>query len=112
VDESHQKAAKRFKYEGKMQKDKRHDMVIFDEGNTKNDKGKSKGKENEGSTLKSVKNYFKCSGDEKDKVHITDCHTRVLLVQNPGVNFTMCARIKSHTYDESWYKNKYHIINI
>jgi hypothetical protein len=24
----------------------------------------------------------------------------------------VCARIKSHTYDDSWYKNKCHIINI
>jgi hypothetical protein len=26
--------------------------------------------------------------------------------------FTMCARIKSHTYDDSWYRNESHIINI
>jgi hypothetical protein len=30
---------------------------------------------------------------------------------NPGTN-TMYARIKSHTYDDSWYRNECHIINI
>jgi hypothetical protein len=72
VDESYQKDAKRFKYEGKMPKGKRQDMGLFDEGNMKVDKGKGKGKENEGSTLKAGKNYFNCADDEKDKVHITD----------------------------------------
>jgi hypothetical protein len=27
---------------------------------------------------------------------------------NPGAS-QMCARIKSHTYDDSWYKNQCHI---
>jgi hypothetical protein len=40
------------------------------------------------------------------------CHTRVLGVQNPGTNFTKCASIKSHTYDDSCYRNECHIINI
>jgi hypothetical protein len=31
---------------------------------------------------------------------------------NPGANFTKCAGTKSHTYDDSWYRNKCHIINI
>jgi hypothetical protein len=30
---------------------------------------------------------------------------------NPGVS-QMCARIKSHTYDDSWYKNQCHIFII
>jgi hypothetical protein len=30
---------------------------------------------------------------------------------NPGAT-QMCARIKSHTYDDSWYRNECHIINI
>jgi hypothetical protein len=30
---------------------------------------------------------------------------------NPGAN-QMCARIKSHTYDDSWYINEYHIFTI
>jgi hypothetical protein len=30
---------------------------------------------------------------------------------NPGVN-QMCARIKSHTYDDSWYRNECHIFII
>jgi hypothetical protein len=40
------------------------------------------------------------------------CHTRVLGVPNPSANFTKCARIKSHTYDDPWYRNERHIINI
>jgi hypothetical protein len=33
--------------------------------------------------------------------------------QDPRVNIiTKCARTKSHTYDESWYKNECHIITI
>jgi hypothetical protein len=27
---------------------------------------------------------------------------------NPGAS-QMCARIKAHTYDDSWYRNQYHI---
>ncbi|PWZ38285.1 hypothetical protein Zm00014a_041421 [Zea mays] len=72
VDESYQKDAKRFKYEGKFPKGKRQDTGLFDEGNMNVDKGKSKGKENEESALKAGKNYFSCADDEKDKVHITD----------------------------------------
>jgi hypothetical protein len=30
------------------------------------------------------------------------------LKANPGAN-QMCARIKSHTYDDSWYRNECHI---
>jgi hypothetical protein len=30
---------------------------------------------------------------------------------NPGVNL-ICARIKSHTYDDSWYINECHIFTI
>jgi hypothetical protein len=30
---------------------------------------------------------------------------------NLGVN-QMCARIKSHTYDDSWYRNECHIFTI
>jgi hypothetical protein len=30
---------------------------------------------------------------------------------NPGAN-QMCAMIKSHTYDDSWYRNKCHIFTI
>jgi hypothetical protein len=31
---------------------------------------------------------------------------------NPGANFTKCARIKSHTNGDSWYRNECHIFNI
>jgi hypothetical protein len=30
---------------------------------------------------------------------------------NPGAS-QMCARIKSHTYDDSWYRNQCHIFII
>jgi hypothetical protein len=30
---------------------------------------------------------------------------------NPGA-IHMCDRIKSHTYDDSWYRNECYIINI
>jgi hypothetical protein len=30
---------------------------------------------------------------------------------NPGATH-MCARIKSHTYDDSWYRNECHIFTI
>jgi hypothetical protein len=33
------------------------------------------------------------------------------LKANSGVN-KMCARIKSHTYDDSWYINECHILTI
>jgi hypothetical protein len=39
-------------------------------------------------------------------------HTWVLGAPNPGANNQMCAGIKSHTYDDSWYRNKCHVINI
>jgi hypothetical protein len=42
----------------------------------------------------------------------SDCHTRVLGAPNPGANFTKCARIKSRTYDDSWYRNECHIFTI
>jgi hypothetical protein len=40
------------------------------------------------------------------------CHTQILGVQTPGANFTKCAMMKSHAYDDSWYRNECHIINI
>jgi hypothetical protein len=41
------------------------------------------------------------------------CHTRILGAPKPEREIiTMCARIKSHTYDDSWYRNECHIINI
>jgi hypothetical protein len=40
------------------------------------------------------------------------CHTRVLGPPNLGANFTKCVGIKSHTYDDSWYRNECHIFNI
>jgi hypothetical protein len=33
------------------------------------------------------------------------------LRENPDAN-QMCARIKSHTYDDSWYRNECHIFII
>jgi hypothetical protein len=40
-------------------------------------------------------------------VLVVECHTRVLGHQDPGANIiTRCAGIKSHTYDESWYRNE------
>jgi hypothetical protein len=38
------------------------------------------------------------------------CHTQISGA-NLGTN-QMCARIKSHTYDDSWYRNECHIFNI
>ena len=39
------------------------------------------------------------------------CHTRVSGHQDPGANIiTMCARTKSHTYDESWHRMECHIL--
>jgi hypothetical protein len=41
------------------------------------------------------------------------CHTRILGAPKSRCKIiTKCARIKSHTYDDSWYKNECHIINI
>jgi hypothetical protein len=45
-------------------------------------------------------------------VMTSHCHTQILGVKNPGANFTKCARIKSHTYDDPWYRNECHIIII
>jgi hypothetical protein len=40
-------------------------------------------------------------------------HTWVSGAPKPGHEIiTKCARIKSHTYDDSWYRNECHIINI
>jgi hypothetical protein len=39
---------------------------------------------------------------------MTKCHTRIEGT-NPGAN-QMCARIKSHTYDDSWYRNECHTL--
>ena len=43
-------------------------------------------------------------GEEGAKISHPD------LWANPGAN-QMCARIKSHTYDDSWYRNECHIFN-
>jgi hypothetical protein len=41
------------------------------------------------------------------------CHTRVPGAPKPECEIiTKCARIKSHTYDDSWYGNECHIIYI
>jgi hypothetical protein len=41
------------------------------------------------------------------------CHTRILGDQNPSKKIiTKCDRIKSHTYDDSWYRNECHILDI
>jgi hypothetical protein len=41
------------------------------------------------------------------------CHTRVSGHQDLGANaITKCARTKSHTYDDSWYRNECHIFTI
>jgi hypothetical protein len=41
------------------------------------------------------------------------CHTWVSGHQDLGANIiTRCARTKSHTYDESWYRNECHIFTI
>jgi hypothetical protein len=41
------------------------------------------------------------------------CHTRFLGAPKLGREIiTKCARIKSHTYDDLWYINECHIINI
>jgi hypothetical protein len=90
VDDSYQKAAKRSKYEGKMQKDKKVDYGNLDDGNIKQhdecskktqsvtyqmqglDKNTSKGKNVGVEEIKTGKSYSSCSGEEKNKVHITD----------------------------------------
>ncbi|KAL5665135.1 hypothetical protein ACJX0J_025243, partial [Zea mays] len=90
VDDSYQKAAKRSKYEGKMQKDKKVDYGNLDDGNIKQhdecskksqsftyqmqglDKNTSKGKSVGVEEIKTGKSYSSCSGEEKNKVHITD----------------------------------------
>ncbi|PWZ08767.1 hypothetical protein Zm00014a_022650 [Zea mays] len=90
VDDSYQKAAKRSKYEGKMQKDKKVDYRNLDDGNIKQhdecskktqsvtyqmqglDKNTSKGKNVGVEEIKTGKSYSSCSGEEKNKVHITD----------------------------------------
>jgi hypothetical protein len=44
---------------------------------------------------------------------VVSCHTRILGVQNPGVNIiTRCAGTKSHTYDESWHMIECHNFTI
>jgi hypothetical protein len=41
------------------------------------------------------------------------CHTRVLGAPSPGREIiTKCAGTKSHTYDDSCYKNKCHIFTV
>jgi hypothetical protein len=41
------------------------------------------------------------------------CHTRVLSTRNSGANvITKCASTRSHTYDDSWYRNECHIFTI
>jgi hypothetical protein len=49
------------------------------------------------------------SGDPIRMVH--DLDVTPDLRENPGAN-QMCARIKSHTYDDSWYRNECHIFTI
>jgi hypothetical protein len=42
-----------------------------------------------------------------------DCHTRVFGAPRPGREIiTKCAGTKSHTYDDSWYRNECHIFTI
>jgi hypothetical protein len=83
-------SAKRYKYEGKMQKDKKVDYGNLEDGNTKQhdecnrksqsyiyqmqglDKNISKGKNVGADEGKTGKSYSSCSGEEKNKVHITD----------------------------------------
>uniref|UniRef100_A0A804LT84 DUF4283 domain-containing protein n=1 Tax=Zea mays TaxID=4577 RepID=A0A804LT84_MAIZE len=90
VDDSNQKAAKRSKYEGKMKKDKKVDYGNLEDGNIKQhdecsrksqsytyqmqglDKNVSKGKNVGAEEGKTGKSYSSCSGEEKNKVHITD----------------------------------------
>ncbi|KAL5675965.1 hypothetical protein ACJX0J_012096, partial [Zea mays] len=90
VDDSYQKAAKRSKYEGKMQKDKKVDYGNLDDGSIKQhddcskktqsftyqmqglDKNTNKGKNVGVEEIKTGKSYSSCSGEEKNKVHITD----------------------------------------
>jgi hypothetical protein len=44
---------------------------------------------------------------------LTTCHTRVSGVPRPGREIiTRCARTKSYTYDDPWYRNECHNINI
>jgi hypothetical protein len=43
--------------------------------------------------------------------HHDNCHTQIWGVQTRAWN-QMCARIKFHTYDDSWYRNECHIVNI
>jgi hypothetical protein len=41
------------------------------------------------------------------------CHTRVPGAPKPGREIiTKCAGTKSYTYDDSWYRNECHNINI
>jgi hypothetical protein len=90
IDDSNQKVAKRYKYEGKMQKDKKVDYGNLEDGNIKQhdecnrksqsytyqmqglDKNVSKGKNVGAEEGKTGKSYSSCSGEEKNKVHITD----------------------------------------
>ncbi|ONL98574.1 hypothetical protein ZEAMMB73_Zm00001d029374 [Zea mays] len=83
-------AAKRSKYEGKMQKDKKVDYGNMEDGNIKQhdecsrksqsytyqmqglDKNVSKEKNVGTEEGKTGKSYSSCSGEEKNKVHITD----------------------------------------
>jgi hypothetical protein len=90
VDDSYQKAAKRSKYEGKMQKENKVDYGNLDDGSIKQhddcskktqsftyqmkglDKNTNKGKNVGDEEIKTGKSYSSCSGEEKNKVHITD----------------------------------------
>jgi hypothetical protein len=48
-----------------------------------------------------------------DLLGYSNCHTRILGIQNPGANIiTRCAGTKSHTYDESWHRIECHIFTI
>jgi hypothetical protein len=57
----------------------------------------------------SIKDALGFQKGAKDKKRVT---SGFLGVQNPGAKFTKCDGIKSHTYDDPWYRNKCHIINI
>jgi hypothetical protein len=52
---------------------------------------------------------FRASLEKNSRFEFLGCY---IGAPKPGLKFTKCARIKSHTYDDSWYRNECHIINI
>jgi hypothetical protein len=51
--------------------------------------------------------YYQGFSHPQEEIQRLKCHTRVSGHQDPGANiFTRCAGTKSHTYDESWYRNE------